>query len=280
MIRCLLESFPPQASVFLPAVAIWDLHCHLSGVPGVLPEQRLGRLLEIGARVGIERVCVYMGLRFNPDPDPDSMRRDNDAVLRAIAAFPDQALGFVYLNPNHPEASMSELERCVADGPMVGVKLWIASRCSAPRLDPLIERAAALQAVVFQHTWFKTNGNQPGESTPLDLVDLARRHPATPLICGHTGGDWERGLRAIRQQPNLFADLAGSDPCAGFTEMAVRELGTPRVLYGSDAGGRSFASQLAKVHGAAIPEADKDRIFHGNLRELLLPILTRKGMKT
>jgi predicted TIM-barrel fold metal-dependent hydrolase len=43
--------------------------------------------------------------------------------------------------------------------------------------------------------------------------------------------------------------------------MAVRELGAERVIYGSDAGGRSFASQLAKVMGAEIPEAARQLIL-------------------
>jgi predicted TIM-barrel fold metal-dependent hydrolase len=257
---------------------VWDLHCHLLGVPGLLPEQRLARLLEIADRMGIERVCVFMGTTISRDPSPDDLRRQNDEVLRAIGKFPDRAFGFVYLNPNHPDASLAELERCVASGPMVGVKLWVARRCSEAAIDPLVRRAAALGALVFQHTWFKANGNDPGESSPLDLVALARRHPEVPLVCGHMGGDWERGLRAIRGEPNLYADLAGSDPCAGGTEMAVRELGAERVLFGSDAGGRSFASQLAKVHGADLPDSAKERILSGNLRRLLQPILDRKGI--
>jgi predicted TIM-barrel fold metal-dependent hydrolase len=61
--------------------------------------------------------------------------------------------------------------------------------------------------------------------------------------------------------------------------MAVRELGAGRVIYGSDGGGRSFASQLAKVHGAAITEEQKHLIFGENLRRLLEPIMTAKGMK-
>ena len=81
----------------------------------------------------------------------------------------------------------------------------------------------------------------------MELMQLAARHPEASIICGHSGGDWERGLRVIRPFKNVSADLAGSDPCAGFCEMAVRELGPERVIYGSDAGGRSFASQLAKV---------------------------------
>jgi hypothetical protein len=163
---------------------------------------------------------------------------------------------------------------------MVGIKLWVARKCNAPELDPIVERAAALGAVIFQHTWFKTDGTTyPGESTPSDLVALAGRHPEVPLICGHTGGLWELGIRAVRPFKSIGIDLAGSDPTAGFVEMAVRELGPERIIYGSDAGGRSFASQLAKVYAADIPAETRRLILAGNLRRMLTPILQAKGMK-
>ncbi len=258
---------------------IWDLHCHLSGVAGLTPEDRLGNLLRYADRVGIERLCIYMGLKWAQDPSPDDLVTQNDEVLRALAKYPDRAFGFVYVSAKYIERSLVELERCVAQGPMVGIKLWVAGRCDSPEIDPLIQRAAELKAVIFQHTWFKTGGNYPGESTPNDMAALARRFPKVPMICGHTGGTWELGIRAIREHKNLYADLAGSDPTAGMTEMAVRELGAHRVIYGSDAGGRSFASQLAKVHGAQISAEDKQRIFCENLRQIMLPILQQKGIK-
>ncbi|MBM3841372.1 MAG: amidohydrolase [Verrucomicrobia bacterium] len=258
---------------------IWDLHCHLSGLPGRTPEERLAKLLEYADRMGIARLCVYMGMEWAYDPSPEKLRQDNDAVLRAINRYPDRAFGFVYLNPKHTQASLDELNRCVRDGPMVGVKLWVAMRCNAPELDPLIARAAELKAVIFQHTWLKITGNLPGESTPFDLVELAKRHPNATLICGHSGGDWERGLRVIRPHKNLFADLAGGDPTAGVTEMAVRELGADRVIYGSDVAGRSFASQLAKVYGANIADSARRLIFGQNLKRLLQPILRQKGIR-
>jgi predicted TIM-barrel fold metal-dependent hydrolase len=258
---------------------IWDLHCHLSGVPGATPEARLGKLLEYADRMGIARLCVYMGMEWSYDPSPEKMRQENDEVLRAIRRFPDRAFGFVYLNPRHTQASVDELNRCVHDGPMVGVKLWVAHRCNAPELDPIIARAAELKAVIFQHTWLKITGNLPGESTPMDLAELAVRHPRATIVCGHSGGDWERGLRVIRPHRNVYADLAGGDPTTGVTEMAARELGADRVIYGSDVPGRSFASQLGKVFGADIPESAKRLILGGNLKRLLTPILQRKGMK-
>src|SRR6185436_3561032 len=116
----------------------------------------------------------------------------------------------------------------------------------------IVARATELKAVVFQHTWIKVGGNLPGESTPMQLAALAARHPNAKIICGHSGGDWEQGIRAVRAHPNVCVDLGGGDPVAGMTEMAVRELGPDRALYGSDVPGRSFSSQLAKVQGADI----------------------------
>lgn len=258
---------------------IWDAHGHISGVGGDTPEARMVKLLEYADRMGIARLCVCMGMQFTQDPSPERMRQENDEVLRAIRAFPDRALGYVYLNPKHTQASLDELNRCVRDGPMVGVKLWVAQHCNAPELDPLIARAAELKALILQHTWVKITSNLPGESTPMELAELATRHPKATFLCGHTGGDWEVGIRAIRPMTNIFADLCGGDPVSGYTEMAVHELGAERLIYGSDFGGRSFASQLAKVFGADIPESAKRLILGENLKRLLRPILSGKGIK-
>lgn len=258
---------------------IWDLHGHLAGAPGRTPEERIDRLIESADRMGISRLCIYMGMSFNYDPTPDEFRKQNDEVLRALKHRSDRVFGFVYVNPKHVRESVAEINRCIADGPMVGVKLWVAMHADAPELDPIVERASELKAVVFQHSWLKVTGNLPGESTPMDVALLAARHPKASLICGHTGGDWEQGIRAVQAQPNITVDLGGGDPLAGITEMAVRELGAERVLYGSDVPGRSFATQLAKVYGAQIPQAAKRLILAGNLQRLLAPILQVKGVR-
>lgn len=258
---------------------IWDVHTHLSGVDGRTPDERMANLIRFADRMGIDRVCVFMGYPFLMDPTPEQLRQQNDQVLQALAHFHDRAFGFVYVSGKHPQASLREIDRCVKNGPMVGVKLWVARRAADKELDPIIQRAAELKAPILQHTWFKARGNYPGESTPLDLVELVKRHPKATFICGHSGGDWQLGLRAIRSTTSLPTETGGSDPTSGFMEMAVRELGADRVLYGSDGGGRSFASQLAKVQGADIPDDAKKKILGENLKRLLLPILTDKGIK-
>src|SRR5438034_3538385 len=41
----------------------------------------------------------------------------------------------------------------------------------------------SMKAPILQHTWLKVGGNEPGESTPYDLVELAERHPQASFIC-------------------------------------------------------------------------------------------------
>jgi uncharacterized protein len=262
-------------------IRIWDGHSHLEALPGNLPEERMAILVRDMDRLGVERLMLSQGFgEANSHPTREKVHLENDRVMRAVQHFPDRAYGWVTFSPDDPEFCLEEFNRCVRDGPMIGVGeleddvLW-----NSPRLDPIVERATAFKVPILLHTWINALGNDPGESTPYDLVELAKRHPQAQIICGHTGGNWELGIRAIRATPNVYADLAGSDPTSGFVEMAVRELGAERVIYGSDVGGRSFASQVAKVLGANVSSAAKDLILGGNLRRLLQPILKAKGLK-
>ena len=266
--RAWTQASEPPAEESPAPCAVWDVHVHLAGLNGTVA-QRVARLLRHAQRVGVEKIVLHMGTTLTSHPKPEEFRRHNDEVLEAISVAPERVMGFVYLNPQYQQESLAELDRCVRDGPMLGVKLWIAMACSRPELDPIARRCAELEVPILQHTFFRAGGNLPDESTPADLAALASRHPQTRFICAHTGVDWERGVRAIRATKNVYAEVSGSDPTAGIVEMAVRELGPQRVLYGSDAPGRSFASQLAKVQGADIPESSKRLILGENLRRLL-----------
>jgi len=269
----------PAATFPWPRIAerIWDNHVHLTG-PGT-PEERAARLLKYADRMGIDKLILSLEAVRDRDPPPERFRKDNDGIMQANRVAPDRLFGFAYVNPKHVEESLKDLDRCLRDGPMLGVKLWVALECNDPRLDPIMRRLGELKAAMMQHVYFHAAGNPPGESTPAQLAELAARHPNVPMIASHTGNDWERGVRAIRATKNVYAGLAGFDPTAGVVEMAVRELGASRIIFGSDASGRSFASQLSKVYAADIPESDKRLILGGNIERVLGPMLAAKGVK-
>jgi hypothetical protein len=273
---------PSQLSRRNDHFRIWDVHSHLEALQGNTPLERMEILIRHMDKLGVERLMLSQGFgQYEYHPTPEQVRIENDRVMEAVRHFPDRAYGSLYLSPGDVDSSLLEFDRCIRDGPMVMIgELETDIRCNSPALNPLVERAISLNVPILQHTWTVSSGNGPGDSTPLDLVELAKRHPRGQFICGHTGGNWELGIRAIRESKNICAEIAGSDPTSGFTEMAVRELGAERVVYGSDVGGRSFASQIAKVLGAEISDREKELILGGNLRRLLQPVLKAKGLRT
>jgi len=245
-----------------------DCHVHVQGYLGT-PEDRMGYLLDYADRVGIDRLCLSLGTSRDYAPDVDTVRASNDMVRAAVELHPDRYIGFCYLNPCYLSESLDEIQRCIADGPFAGIKLWVAMTCDQPNLDPICERAAELGAPILQHTWLKITGNLEFESTPHHVAAIARRHPDVNFILGHSGGNWEMGYRIVQDLPNVCAEVSGGDPELGQTEMGVALLGAQRIVYGSDAPGRSFASQIAKVRGADISDDQRAMILGGNMRRLL-----------
>ena len=122
----------------------------------------------------------------------------------------------------------------------------------------------------MQHTWFITGGTpKPGISTPSELAELAARYPEQSFLCAHAGGEWEKGIRAVRDSPNILVETSGFDATAGFIEMALRELGEDRIVFGSHLPSRSLGTELGKVIGAEVSLEARKKILGSNYRKLL-----------
>jgi predicted TIM-barrel fold metal-dependent hydrolase len=224
-----------------------------------------------------EKLCYFAHVGIGTTGDAQleaSLRADANLVQLPLKRYPDMLMAMIQLNGHDVNASLDAINRWIADGPMIGVYLpgggAGAVTCTHPNIERLVRRVAELRGLIIQHTWFKTGGKQgPGESTPAELAELARRYPEQPFICAHAGGEWERGLRAVRRQPNVLVETSGFDSTAGFVEMAIREVGVRRIVFGSHLPSRSLGTELAKVTAANVSEADKRQILGENFRRLI-----------
>ena len=232
-----------------------------------------------------EKLCHFphVGTGTTADADYEKLARLRpEVILKPLERWPDLLLGMIQLNANDVRASLDALNRWLRDGPMLGVYFPGsgpgALTCTHRNFHTLIECITELRGVIMQHTWFKTGGKQsPGESTPSELAELAARYPKQSFLCAHAGGEWQRGIRAVRNSPNILIETSGFDATAGFIEMAVRELGANRIVFGSHLPSRSLGTELGKVISAGITEQDKRLILGENYRKLLRPILGTKG---
>lgn len=234
-----------------------------------------GPALRAAKRHGVDRICLSSLADWRESPAPDKVRKGNDAVLALMADHPEEVVGFCYVNPRHREEALAEIERCVAEGAMTGIKLWQACRASDARVEPIARRAAELRIPILQHAWYNARGNGANESTPAEVAALAAKHPETMIVMAHLTGAGERGLAEIARHKNVWVDVAGGEPEAGLVELAVKRLGARRVVFGSDSPIRSYGSALGRVLGAKLTVRQRKLVLGENARRLLARRLGR-----
>jgi hypothetical protein len=269
------------------AYRIWDTHFHgFNRSQDPVAQFRANNFYV--ERMGIERsISLEIGGTLADPLTP----APHDAEVRAILeSQKDRLSGITPIQPGFPDESCAKMETWIRQGPCIGIKYVGGNKsgvvCSHPNNDPIIRLAAELNAIIYIHTWLKIGGsprlpgrnNNPGESTPMDVVALAKRFPDVRFICGHSGGDWELGVRAVRPQQNVLLEFAGSDPHSGSVDFAVKELGVDRIVWGGHGPSRSYATEFGKVLDADLSRADRMKIFGGNFRRLAAPIFRQKGI--
>jgi hypothetical protein len=252
---------------------IVDIHVHPPDADQP-HEQYLGEveeMLEAGRRAGINQQ-VFVG-----DRDPEG----NERLKELVKLYPDQIIGFARGIRADPE-SPAEIERYVIDHGFKGVKLHNEPNLPLDALlagFPIFLKAADLDIPVLIHGFHEEEGLSADlhhelaggrAHYPVSLMaELGRRYPETTFIFAHAGMMWVKAIQAVKPYPNLYLDMSGFDPERGIVEKAVEVLGAGRVLFGSDAPGRSYAAQVAKVLYADINEPDRELVLSANAIRLL-----------
>ena len=272
----------------LVAYRIWDSHFHgFYGSPS--PIQQYEENMFYVRRMGIERsVSLEIGGTLDTPLTPSPHEAEILAIVERDKAH---LSGITPIHPGFPDESCAKMEKLIRNGPCIGIKYVggnsTGTTCDHPNNDPIIRLAADLNATIYIHTWLKAGGtpnlpgrnNMPGENTPMQVAILAQRFPNVQMICGHSGGDWELGTRAIRPYKNVSLEFAGSDPHSGMVEYAIRQLGVDRLVWGGHGPSRSYATEIGKVLDTDISRADRMKIFGGNCRKYAAAIVRKKGLK-
>ncbi len=245
---------------------IIDSHVHILNAE----DAHLSELLRAADRARAECLCISSLSRvWTPNPDAAALEEAFGDIEAACAAHPGRFHGFVYVSADHVDLSLALMERGIAQGPCRLVKLWISQFADDPRLDPIYTRAIELKAAVMMHTWTKATGNLPNESTLHHAVRVARRYPELRVWAAHYGGRWEEAARIVAAAPSLHLDISGGEVEDGIVDTLMKHLPAERVFFGSDAPGRVFEVQMAKVDAANLTAAQRALILGGNIQRWL-----------
>jgi predicted TIM-barrel fold metal-dependent hydrolase len=248
---------------------IFDCHGHFGPSAGFhIPGTAVDEFVSVLDRVGID--CVAVSTFGNIVPF------GNDVVAQAVSQYPDRFIGYTRVNANYPETIENELIRCFDELGFKGIKIHPYSDQVFPvdsRYKPVWEFAAKRNVPVLIHTWNTLRYNDPLNKfcIPSQFEKIAQDYPEAKIILGHSGGEYDGILEAIRVAkalPNVFLDTASSRLYPGVIEMMVNEVGADKVLFGSDVPFLSPVPQIGKIVYADLEESEKRMILGLNAAKL------------
>ncbi len=221
-----------------------DIHANFYAPRSNVPRSQTlnDAYLSTARKVGITHIVgIVMGTWGESShtyvPSLDDMKYGNRFLLSVIEKNKRFVFGYSYINPVYGEKALEELEFCIGKG-MIGMKLGASVRCDSCLLDPLVKKCIEHNIPILQHVSQRRFGEYPHVtlSDAADLAQLAKRFPEARFIQAHIagGGDWQFGLRAAADIPNIWIDLSGSGCDNGMTEFALSTVGEDRLLFGTD----------------------------------------------
>ena len=175
----------------------------------------------MAAMQAVDRACVF-GIRFkNGHMPPGSegagvqWQGDVNADTAAfVRAHPEKLIGFMSVHPEEGDV-VAEIERCVADLGLKGIKLGpnyqgFDPLCREARL--VYETAQRLGLPILFH-----QGTSPMRSAPiryahpLVMDEVAMAFPELRIVMAHLGHPWHADtIAVIRKHPHVYADVSAN----------------------------------------------------------------------
>jgi len=233
---------------------IIDVHTHLMG--------SVESLLDTELRLGISKIFLmpYRAL-FRKEIMPDNLQ-----VISAAKKYPDKIIPFVTIDPWQQEEAEKQLKELISLGAK-GLKLHPLTQglpAHSELYHTLIEVAEKHDIIVQFHT------GSPIYSQPLQILELALTYTKTKFILAHMGLGmlWQDAIRAAKRAENIYLDTAGQR-FIPVIKYAVKELGSERILFGSDAPFLSPEIELKKIYRLSLSKRDLENILCNNASTLL-----------
>lgn len=230
--------------------------------------------LDFADRLSIDKLMISVNIAPHTKGMPEQFRKNNDLVIHCVKDHPDRLLGTMVLNPTYQKESLEEIDRCV-DAGMVGAgELYNQLKINDPLYYPIIEKLIDLNMIIHMHSAIgysrvTLNEREPKNiSLPEDFVEIAKRYPEAMFQYAHIGGgiDWENSCKILKDSPNVYVDVSGSNNEANMIDYAMKYIGEDRLLFGCDS---SYYQGVGHMFAAKLTDAQRRKIFFENYNNIL-----------
>ncbi len=251
------------------ACPIYDMHGHMGHFHSIyFPRADAASMVRTMDEAGV-RLLVFSHHAALNSPD-----LANEPSIAAVKEFPDRLRAYCMINPNYPEQVARDLAAFSNLFPQVYVGFKFLSdyhqvALTDPRYAPAWEMANERALPVLAHTW--GGSAYDGEAV---VREVAERYPQVRFLLGHAcHGAWHAAVALARDFPNIYLELTAVFDDRGVIEIFVEEVGSERILFGTDLPWFDPHHAIGVLMNADISDADRHNICHRNAEKLLAPIL-------
>lgn len=248
---------------------VYDMHGHMGPLGGAqLPRHTPELMAEAMDNAGVKLaiVCDHGALTV-----PGLGNALNVDIVRR---FPEKFRAYCCINPNYPEYSRRDIDAFEQYRDVyVGFKYlsdYHKIAITDTRYQPAWEYADRHGLLVLLHTW---GGSR--YDGPETIRACAEKYPGAFILMGHScHGEWDKAVQLVKDFPNVYAELTAVLDDRGVVDMFIREIGSERVLFGTDTTWFNHHYYIGSVLGADMTDEDRRNIFYRNAQRLLAPLMS------
>lgn len=241
---------------------IIDAHAHMEIYSPQGIEDSPEKVLRYMDSAGIEKACISTYTNY-PGMNPESMEFYQESCKKAKGRF----IPFLRLDPGYGERALRALELAVERYDFRGVKLHPVDYSLAPFEETtikILEMAAYYDIPTLFHC------SDEMMCLPLQIEWAAEACPGSKIILGHMGGFFhhEDAINVAKRNDNIYLETC-EQPYSSLIKKAVAEIGSERVLFGTDMPTDNPVLEVTKVKLAGLSAEDEENIFCNNICKLV-----------
>jgi uncharacterized protein len=248
----------------LPRSIVIDAHSHLGYLGSFgMRDISFEETLDAADEAGIDKLCVSAVESLSFD-----MESGNESVYRIMKRYPTRVIGFASIpSPHFGRKGIEHLQRAVEVYGVGGIgelETDPSYQIDIPQWIAVLEKAAELKVPVLVH------------APPGPCVRAAGRVPEATILLAHMGTghgltvtEWIDSIEMVKKHRNIHIETGTSITSYGQIEMAVRELGPERIVFGSDSPMLDPFVQKAKITGGDVPAEAQAKILGQNMARIL-----------
>lgn len=251
-----------------------DIHVHIGTSSSLSVAGGAKTAIDLMDKNGVDCGVAFPMVGFEDPNGVADMVSINDQSVSCVREYPERfpvALGEV--EPRYGKACLDEVDRVFGELKLRGLMFhndFCGVPSDAPIMFDIIQRASKYpNPVIMLHS-----AQHSMLEAPFMHISLAMEFPEITFVILHPMMSAIQ-LRASVQQaklcPNIYFDTCMTSNHLFLVEEAVQRIGANRIMFGSDNPyyqKGEFCYDKYVIENARISEADRERIFCENAREL------------